>query len=70
MTVAELERAIEGEKTLASQLAQYAGKWVATHGQAVIASATTLRDLLEQVKEEKVESVFRVPGSGSSACFF
>lgn len=69
MTVAELDKAIEAEKVLASELAQYAGKWVATRDQQVVASADTLRELLDEVEAQEVESVFRVP-SGSAACFF
>ena len=68
MVVAELER----ERQLADELSQYAGRWVATCDFAVVASADTLEDLLEQITEEatEVDGVFHVPVHSTAASFF
>lgn len=66
MTVAE----IQAEKDFGKVLDQYAGQWVAVDGHDVVAHAATLQDLLGQIEEKQVETVFQVVEDGNSACFY
>jgi Family of unknown function (DUF5678) len=70
MTTAELERQIQAERTLADELEQYAGEWVAVSQHAVVAHASTLAELRDEIGEAEVEGVFQVPEGNPSACFF
>jgi ribulose-5-phosphate 4-epimerase/fuculose-1-phosphate aldolase len=67
-----LEREIRAEKKLSSELAQYAGKWVAVRHHAVIVHGATLDEILDQIEEEDAhttDGIFQVPESGV-ACYF
>jgi Family of unknown function (DUF5678) len=70
MTVQELERELTAEETLASELENYTGKWVAVRDHAVIDSADTLSNLIERIEGQEVERVFEVPAQSGIACFF
>lgn len=67
MTVAEQ---IAAEHSLGTRLEQYAGEWVAIRDHEVIASATTLGELLEQVGEDTEVEILQVARNPHAACFF
>lgn len=72
MTVLELEREIQDETVLAEELEKYAGEWVAVRQHSVMAHATSLDELLEQITEEQAsgaDGIFQVPES-RAACYF
>jgi hypothetical protein len=70
MSTVELEREIQAETVLASELEKYAGEWVAVNEHAVVAHARTLQELREQIGETEVEGVLKVPEGDPAACFF
>jgi hypothetical protein len=70
VTVAELTKELEAEQALGSELEKYAGQWVAVKDHTVVAHATTLQGLLEQVTEDEDTVVLRVPEDPNTACFF
>jgi hypothetical protein len=73
MTVAELHRAIEGERRLGRHLEEYPGQWVAVCDQKVVAHAETLGELLEQIESQGLQdqaTVLQVPAEQAAACFF
>jgi hypothetical protein len=51
------------EERLANELADYRGRWVAVHRSQVVASASTLAELLAQARQLTVDGVFQVPWS-------
>jgi hypothetical protein len=72
MTTLELKREIAAEEALAKKLENYAGEWVATRQHEVIAHASSLDELLEQISPEEAssaEGIFQVPEAGA-ACYF
>ncbi len=69
MTTTELQEELKAEDVLASELAKYAGRWVAVCAHAVIADADTLEALLEQIESKEVE-VFKVAEDPNAACFY
>lgn len=72
MTVAELNKALDEERELGAVLDDYAGQWVAIRDRAVIASAPTLGELVEQVEAEGGQEVevIQVPKDPAAACFY
>lgn len=72
MTVAEINKALEAERELGLSLDDYAGQWVGVCDHAVVASAATLGELVEQIEASgKTEvEVVQVPDDTSAACFF
>jgi hypothetical protein len=72
MTVAERNRSLDAERALGVALEDYAGQWVGVVEHAVMASAPTLEQLVEQIEAQEIQEVdvFRVPEESSSACFF
>lgn len=70
MSTIELDTDIQAEEKLATDLMKYAGKWVAVRHHTVVASAPTLKELREQIKEEEVEDAFEVPEGDGTVCFF
>lgn len=67
MTTAEI---VEREKVLTHELGQYAGKWVAVHDQEVVASAESLKELLEQTEGKEIEAVFKAGEDGDTSYFY
>jgi hypothetical protein len=72
MTTVEAEREIQAELSLADQLADYSGKWVAVKDHQVVLSADSIEELLERIESEEtqVETAFQVPEGDDAACFF
>jgi hypothetical protein len=70
MSIIEREPDLLAEATLAKELGQYAGEWVAVREHGVVAHARTLQELREQIGEQEVEGVFKVPEGDPAACFF
>ena len=72
MTVAEINRALKAERKLGVELDDYAGQWVGVYDHAVVASAASLGELVEQIEasgQTGVE-VIQIPEDTSAACFF
>lgn len=72
MTVAELSKALNEERELGLALDAYAGQWVAIRDRAVIASAESLGELVEQIEAEGGQEVevIQVPKDPAAACFY
>jgi hypothetical protein len=69
MTTVELERTLEAEEALSEDLQNYTGQWVAVLDARVVANASTLGELLEQVGDQEVD-VLEVPDGDCSVSFF
>lgn len=70
MTTAELDKALVAEEALARELERYPGKWVAVKDGGVVASAETLRGLLDQVQPETLDRILEVSDEPAAGCFF
>jgi hypothetical protein len=67
--VADLMAAVQAEKRLSDDLANYVDQWVAVRDHAVVAHAPTLSELLAKIDADKVESVFQVVEQGTASFF-
>lgn len=70
MTPSELDRALRAEEVLAKELAEYAGRWVAILDRAIIASASSLEDLLDRVDPEGLDRILQVSREPVAACLY
>ena len=61
---------VRAERRLAQRLEQFKGKWVAVHNHAVVAHASTLDELMDQIDVDAVDAVFEVAEVQSAAWFF
>jgi Family of unknown function (DUF5678) len=52
---------VKRQRLLAVELRDYKGKWVGVKGATVVASGTTLAEVLKEGKDKDVDSVFLVP---------
>ncbi|HEX4344167.1 MAG TPA: DUF5678 domain-containing protein [Solirubrobacteraceae bacterium] len=60
---------VRAEEKLSEALEEFAGDWVAVREHAVVAHASGLEELLDEIKDTEVEAFFQV-AEDSSACFF
>jgi len=67
MTVAEQ---VQAERRLGGTLDQYPGEWVAVRDHEVVAHASTIEALIEQIEASEEVEVFQVAEDPHAACFF
>ena len=70
MTTTELHKTLAAEEVLAQELSRYAGCWVAVSDRSVVASASSLEDLLDRVDPEGLDRILEVSKEPTAACFF
>jgi Family of unknown function (DUF5678) len=70
METAELNRALKAEEVLARELSEYAGSWVAIQNRSVIASASSLEELLDRVDPEGLDRILEVSEQPVAGCFY
>jgi hypothetical protein len=67
--ITDLMSAVQAEKQLSTDLADYVGQWVAVRDHKVVADADTLSALLDKIDPDTVEGVFQVVEQGTASFF-
>jgi hypothetical protein len=70
MSTLEIEHTLEAEEALSKSLRDYVGQWVAVVDATVVASASTLGELLEQVEGREDVELLEVPEGDCTVSFF
>jgi hypothetical protein len=70
MTPTELDQALRAEEILAKELAGYAGCWVAISDRSIVASASSLEDLLSRVDPEGLDRILEVSREPVASCLY